>query len=98
ALFEEMLGGTGIPGGVAQLQACWGATAVNLTAKKEMTIHEALDAFVASNPDYQWQLDGNVVNLIPGTGFALLDSRIRNFQLGAASRQMTANAILDELI
>jgi hypothetical protein len=100
ALLGEILGGTGIPRGVAQLEGCSGVPAVVSTkAKKGTTIRQALDAFVVGNPGYQWLLEGGVVNLVPKNApLALLNSRIHSFQLSTTDRQTTAGAILDDLV
>jgi hypothetical protein len=100
ALLGEILGGTGIPGGVAQLEGCSGVPAVVSTkAKKGTTIRQALDAFVVGNPGYQWLLEGGVVNLIPKNApLALLNTRIHGLQLSTTDRQTTAGAILDDLV
>jgi hypothetical protein len=99
ALLGRILGGSGIPAGVAQIESCSGAPALSIKATRGMTIRQALDAFTASNPSYQWLFEGGVVNVIPKNGAAaLLDTAIRGLHLNTNTRQMTADAILHDLI
>lgn len=98
-VYGRIFGGTGTPGGVAQSEDCSGAPTVHFKAKNGMTIQAALDAFTASNPDYEWQLDSGVVNLLRRTGTGLLDAKVSSFQLNTTDRQTTAQAILyDDLL
>jgi hypothetical protein len=98
-LIGQLLGGTRIPGGIAQLEGCSGVPVLHLTAKRGMTIREAMDALVSENPSYQWQLEGGVVNLIPRSGSAaLLDAKIRSFQLNTTDQKMDAHAVLYDII
>jgi hypothetical protein len=98
-IFGRIFGGTRTPGGVVQSEGCSGILNVHLAAKKGMTIRVALDAFIASNPDYEWLLDGGVVNLLRRTGPSLLDVKVRSFQLNTTDRQTAAQAILyDDLL
>jgi hypothetical protein len=98
AFMGQLLGGTGISGGFAQLEGCSSAPALHVTAKKGMTIREVMDSFVTENLAYRWHLDGGVVNLMPRAGLALLDARIRNFRLNTTDQQMSAGAVLYDLI
>lgn len=98
AFIGQILRDTGIPGGVAELEGCSGVPAVHFTANQGMTIRGVLDGFVVNNPDYKWQLDGDVINLEPRTGVPLLDARIRDFQVDTTDKQMTAEAILYDLL
>jgi hypothetical protein len=87
-VYGEIFGGTGTPGGVVQSEGCSGALPVHFMAKKGMTIGQALDAFTASNPDYEWQLDSGVVNLLRRTGSNLLDATVRSFHLSTTDQKI----------
>jgi hypothetical protein len=99
ALLGEIFGGTGIPGGIAELEGCSGVPAVSIKAMKGTPIHEVLDAFVVANPSYRWVLKDGVVNLAPKSApLALLSTRIQSFLLNTTDQQMDAGAILDDLV
>jgi hypothetical protein len=46
-----------------------------------MTIREAMDALIAANPGYRWDLKDGVVDLMPRSGAPLLRTRVAKFQL-----------------
>ena len=65
--------------------------------KRGTTVRDAMATFVASNRDYRWLLDGDVVDLVPTAGFPLLDTRISSFELNTTDRQITSEAALSVL-
>lgn len=95
-LFLDVLRGTGIHGGFAEVAGCSELPKGHLTVKEGSTISEAMDALVAANPSYQWELEDGVINLIPRSGIPLLHARIAKFQMHATDMQMPA--VLQDLL
>jgi hypothetical protein len=97
-ILGSLLGQTGLPAGVAQIHRCSVTSAANLNVKQGTTVLDATKAFADSNPDYRWSEDKGVINLIPATGFSLLDTRVRHFDLNATDKTATPELVLDELL
>lgn len=67
---------------VQEFHGCSNESHLGLKVKKGTTIREAMDAFVASNPDFRWQLQDHVINLEPKGGVpALLTTKLHSVQL-----------------
>jgi hypothetical protein len=96
-IFEDILRGTDISGGVAQREGCSSLPSARLDVKQGTTIGEAMDTFVSSNPDYTWVADDNVPNLLPAIRLPLLEKRISHLDLTATDK-MTAQAVLYEIV
>ena len=95
-IFYDVMRGTGIPAGIAQVTACSGLPNARLKVQQGATIPEAMDAFVATNPTYRWIPAGRVVNLELRGGVALLNTKIRGIQIDSTDRDIPA--ILQDLL
>jgi hypothetical protein len=95
-IFLDVMRGTGLDGGFAEIADCSGLPHESLTLKQGTTVREAMDALVAANPDYQWKWEGGVVNLKPRVDTPLLDTKIAKFQMDATDREVPA--ILEDLL
>jgi hypothetical protein len=49
-----------------------------------------MDALVAANPGYKWELRDGVVNMVPISGAPLLNTRISRFEMAATEMQIPA--------
>ncbi len=85
-----LLHGTGLHGGVAEIAACSDLPKARLNIKKGTTVQQAMDALVAANPGYRWELNGGVVNLMPRGGVPLLQTRIARYQKDMTDREILA--------
>jgi hypothetical protein len=95
-VLEEILRGTGVPAGVVVLANCSTPPHVRLNLSQGTSVAEALNALVASNPEYRWQADGNVINLLPMKAAPLLETEIREFRMDTTDREI--GAVLSELM
>lgn len=80
-IFLDVLRGTGVGGGFAEIAGCSALPKGRLKVEQGVTVREAMNALVTANPGYQWDVDDGVVNLIPRRGAPLLRTRIAKFQL-----------------
>lgn len=64
----DVLRGTGVSTSVGQLEPCSVVPSVHLKLKRGAIIREAMNTLGACNPGYRWQLDGDVLNLLPTSG------------------------------
>jgi len=87
-ILQDVLRGTGVPGGFAEIAGCSDLPKGSLNLKQGTTVLEAMDALVAANPSYQWQLKDGVVDLIPWAGVPLLDLTIARFQMDATDDEI----------
>ena len=90
SILQDVLRGTGVPGGFAQIAVCSDVPKGRLKLKQGTTIREAMDAFIATNPNYRWRLQGGVVNLMPRDDVPLLDTKIVEFDKDATDREIPA--------
>jgi hypothetical protein len=95
-ILQDVLRGTGVPGGFAEIAICSDVPKGRLELKQGTTIREAMDAFIAANPSYQWRLQGGVVNLMPRDDVPLLDTMIVKFDRDATDREIPA--VLQDLL
>jgi len=96
-VLSDVLHGTGLHGGFVEMTDCSGDLPKGrLQIKQGLTVQQAMDALVAANPGYQWELKGGVVNLVPRGGAPLLDTRIAKFQMDATG--LTMEAVLQDLV
>lgn len=86
-ILQDVLRGTGIPAGAAQITACSDSSKARLNVKHGTSIEAAMDAFVASNPNYQWLFDHGAIDLIPRRRAALLDTRIADFHMDTTDKE-----------
>jgi len=89
-IFLDVLRGTGLNGGFAEIAACSDLPRGNLKLTQGITIREAMNALVSANPSYKWELQNGVVILMPRTGVPLLDTKIGKFQMDASERETSA--------
>ena len=59
-----------------------------LQVKEGLTIRQAMDALVAANPGYQWELKDGAVDLMPRGAAPLLRTRIAKFQMNATDLEI----------
>ncbi len=89
-IFLYLLRGTGLQGGFVEIAACSGLPKGHLQIKGGGTVQQAMDALVAANPGYRWELKDGVVNLMPRAGAPLLQTRIATFRKDATDREIEA--------
>jgi hypothetical protein len=96
-IFLGVLHGTGLHGGFVERTGCSGVLPKGrLQINQGATVRQAMDALVAANPGYQWELKDDVVNLMPRGGAPLLDTRIAKFQMDATV--LAVGAVLQDLL
>ncbi len=91
-----VLHGTGLRGGLAEIATCLDLPRGHLQIKKGTAIPQAMDALVAANPGYRWELKDGAINLMPRGGAPLLRTRIAKFQMDATDREIPA--VLQDLL
>jgi hypothetical protein len=91
-IFQDVLWGSGLNGGFAEIGGCSESELPqgSLKLKPGITVREAMDALVAANPNYQWEWEDGMVNLLPRVEIPLLDTRITSFQMDATDREVPA--------
>jgi hypothetical protein len=93
-IFQDVLRGTGLNGGFAEIGGCSDSDLPqgSLKLKLGITVREAMDALVSVNPSlsYQWEWEDGMVNLLPRVDIPLLDTRITNFRMDAMDREIPA--------
>jgi len=87
-ILQDVLRGTGVPGGFAEIAVCSDVPKGYLRLSQGTTVREAMDSLVAANPSYQWDLENGVVNLVPRARVPLLDTKIVKFDKGATDREV----------
>jgi hypothetical protein len=87
-IFSYLLRGTGLHGGFVEIAVCRDLPKGRLHIEPGFTVRQAMDALVAANPGYQWELKDGVVNLMPKGSAPLLDTRIAKFQMEATDREL----------
>lgn len=92
----EILRGTGLHGGSAEITGCSDLPRGQLQIKQGATVQQAMDELVAANPGYQWALRDGAVNLMPQSGAPLLEARISKFQIDATDREIPV--LLEDLL
>jgi hypothetical protein len=96
-IFKDILRGTGIYGGFVDTTNCEDQPkGHHLQIETGMTVQQAMDALVAANPGYRWQMSDGVVNLMPQNPSPLLLTRIPKFEIKATDREIPA--VLNELL
>lgn len=89
-IFLYLLRGTGLHGGFVEMAGCSDLPKGHLQIGQGLTVRQAMDALVAANPGYQWDVEDGVVNLIPRGGVPLLHTRITKFQKDATDQEIEA--------
>jgi hypothetical protein len=92
----DILRGTGVHGGFVEMTGCSDWPKGHLEVKQGTTLREAMAAVVAANPNYQWDLEDDVVNLMPRDGVPLLRTRIAKFQMDATDSEI--RIVLQDLL
>jgi hypothetical protein len=70
-----------VPGGIVKIKSCQEQQKKNMSSTGS-SMRNVLDAFVMADPQYKWQIEDGVVNLVPATGDPpLLDVRIPEFKV-----------------
>jgi len=87
-IFLYLLRGTGLHGGIVEMAGCSDLPKGRLQIGQGLTVRQAMDALVAANPGYQWELKDGVVNLMPRGGAPLLSTKIKKFQMDANDREI----------
>jgi len=95
-IFLDLLHDTGLRGGFVEMAKCSNLPKGRLKIKQGVTVKQAMNALVAANPGYQWELRDNVVNLMPRGAAPLLHTRIAKFQKDATDREI--GAILQDVL
>jgi hypothetical protein len=76
-VLENILRGTGIPGGVVTIEDCSGAPTLRVKSAEGTTVADTLGSLVVGNPKFKWETHDGVVNLLPTDQSAeILDVRI----------------------
>lgn len=88
-IFLDVLRGTGLHAGFVEIAGCSDLPKGGLQIKQGVTVGQAMDALVAANPGYQWELRDGVVNLMSQGGAPLLNTRIGKFQMEATDRELS---------
>jgi len=96
SIFLDVLRGTGVNGGFAEIAACSNLSQGDLKLKQGTTIREAMDALVSANPTYKWELQDGVVILMPQGGVPLLDTKIGKFHVDASDSE--TSAVIEEML
>lgn len=89
-IFLDVLHGTGLHGGFAEIAGCSGLRMGRLEIRQGVTVRQAMDALVAANPGYKWELKDGAVNLLPRGGVPLLRTKIAKFQMNATDNAIPA--------
>jgi hypothetical protein len=85
----------GVPGGIVKVPACEERARAVFTSQGA-TLRNVLDSAVSSDPEYLWDVEEGVVNLLPRGGEpSFLKLRVRQFK---AEEVGTLNEALDQLL
>ena len=95
-IFLDVLHGTGLHGGFVEMAGCSDLPKGRLHIKQGVTVRQAMDALVAANPGYKWELKDGVVDLVPRGRVPLLRTRIAKFQMNATDNAIPA--VLQEVL
>lgn len=95
-IFLSLLHNTGLHGGLVEIAGCSKLPQGRLHIKSGVTVRQAMDALVAANPGYKWELKGGVVNLMPRGDALLLRARVAKFQKDATDREI--EAVLNDVL
>lgn len=94
--FLESLMSARVPGGIVTILNCDNTHPKRQIAFSPGTVRETLDAIVRANPEYRWQVDEGVINLLPATDEpALLKVRINKLKVEDAQ---SIDRVLDNLL
>jgi hypothetical protein len=95
----KILWQTGVPGGVIQIEKCSAQTKIHLRIPEGTSIETTLQELVKLNPDYKWEVQRGVVNLLPASGVPdLLKARVAKYDSDSAVNKFAPSAVLDEML
>lgn len=85
SVLQEFLRINGLSGGIVLVSdSCGDVPPMRWWAKQGSPFRQVLDDFQAANPDYHWELRGDVLNIVPAAGIPpLLAAKVRSFDLQA---------------
>lgn len=93
--FKRALVAAKAPGGIAVAPSCGTPLRYTLTPSGS-SLHDVLEAIIAADPQYRWEVEGGVVNLVPHGGVpAFLNIRIAKFEVETAGG---VNEVLVQLL
>jgi hypothetical protein len=93
--FHSSLWLTHVPGGMATIVDCEPDTLMQSWKPSNAALGQVLDALVATDPRYRWQMQDGVVNLLPATGEpALLRTRLTQFDIKDVASAREALSLL----
>jgi hypothetical protein len=87
-IFYDVLRGTGLHGGFVEVARCSDLVKGRLQIKQGATLGQAMDALVAANPGYRWELNDGVVNLMSQDAAPLLRTKIAKLQINTTDREV----------
>jgi hypothetical protein len=94
--FLESLVNARAPGGIVTILNCDNKHPARPTSLSSGTLRETMDTIVKTNPEYRWQIDEGVINLLPTHDEpALLNLRISKLRVKDAR---SLNSILGNLL
>jgi hypothetical protein len=79
---NKALANTKVPGGIIRVRDCTEELAKQRWQPGEASLNDTLNAIVQADPQYSWQLDNGVINILPTAGEPeLLKIRIKKFRV-----------------
>lgn len=93
--FQLALNNASVPGGIVLVPSCTDFQRYKLEPHGA-SLRDALDAIVAADPQYKWEANDQIINLLPRNSYpALLNTRIALFKIENAQN---VNSVLDQLL
>jgi hypothetical protein len=90
-VFHSSLGRVSVPGGMVRIFNCREDTIKHSWKAQGSTLRQVLDAIVAADSRYHWEVSDGVVNLLPVSGEpALLRARINEFHIENTASSLDA--------
>ncbi|MEW6130730.1 MAG: hypothetical protein AB1757_27110 [Acidobacteriota bacterium] len=98
ASFMESLLSARVPGGIVTILHCDNNLPIRHTSLSSGTLREAMNTIVNANPEYRWQINDGVINLLPVQDEpSLLNVRISKLKVKDARSIETIRSNLFEL-
>jgi len=89
-ILSGLLHGTGLYGGFASSTSCSELPTGRIHFQRGGNLRQAMDSLVEANPGYRWETNGSVLNLMPSSGIAILDTMISSFHVDATDLEIRA--------
>jgi hypothetical protein len=90
-VFHSSLGRVSVPGGMVRIFNCREDTIKHNWKAQGSTLAQTLDAIVAADSRYRWEIADGVVNLLPASGVpTLLRTRINEFHVESTTSSLDA--------